>query len=290
MPSSAPSLPPRVLLICANYKSEQETRQYVSSVLEQNGFAESRVIVVDNDGSGEPPDVLAELVRLDSRVVVLSPGKNLGYFGAAHWAFTHYLTEEAFPEWVVVSNTDISFEDQDFFARLFEYHSESAPGVIAPSVRSAATGLDQNPHLFSRPSRLRAYSYTLLFRYYPLFLLYCALSMGRKLLRKRLSGEMTKGDERMRCVSRPIYAPQGSFILFHRSYFEAGGTLKHGAFLFGEEVTVAEQARHLGLAVVHDPRLKVVHDEHSTTGTFKSRLVARYQWEAAVHCYREYFR
>lgn len=42
---------------------------------------------------------------------------------------------------------------------------------------------------------------------------------------------------------KSIYAPFGAFIVFHRQYFESGGHLSYGSFLFGEEIFITETAR-----------------------------------------------
>ena len=76
-------------------------------------------------------------------------------------------------------------------------------------------------------------------------------------------------------------------MIFYRTYFEKGGTLDHGAFLFGEEVFVAESARKFGMEIVYDKRLRVIHSEHVTTRSSKDRM--KYKYEAARYCAKEFF-
>jgi GT2 family glycosyltransferase len=186
----------------------------------------------------------------------------------------------------------MAFPRRDFVSRLSTLYGNTPPAVVAPAIYSTVTGADQNPHLVRRPGRARVRFYTWVYRYYPTFVAYSALALvWAKLPRRRNAGRGKQGtaggdaDE-----PQPIYAPQGSFIIFNRRYFESGADLEHGAFLFAEEITVAEKARRHGLDVVYDPRLVVRHREHATTGIFKNRRMARYQWEASVFCYEEYFR
>jgi GT2 family glycosyltransferase len=86
-----------------------------------------------------------------------------------------------------------------------------------------------------------------------------------------------------------IYAAHGAFLAFRKSYFEAGGTLRHGAFLFGEEIFVAETVRRLGLTIGYDPRLRVFHRGYTTTGYMPSRQMATYMREAARYCADTWF-
>jgi len=86
-----------------------------------------------------------------------------------------------------------------------------------------------------------------------------------------------------------IYAPQGSCIVFSKLFFSLGGKLNYPKFLFGEEIFVAETARNFGLRVVYSPRLKVWHDDHSSTGLVRSRKIAAYVRESARFITDTYF-
>ena len=135
--------------------------------------------------------------------------------------------------------------------------------------------------------------YKWVFRFYLVYLAYQLLALTKQNLRDIIS-QINKTSNAADSIDlrspHEIYAPHGCFIIFHRSYFDAGGSLDHGAFLFGEEVFVAETARRLGVKVSHDPRLGVIHHEHMTTGRFKNRRLARYSWEASKFCADEFFK
>ena len=88
----------------------------------------------------------------------------------------------------------------------------------------------------------------------------------------------------------PIYAAHGSLFVFHRSYFDMGGDLSHGTFLFGEEIFVAETILRLGLTILYDPRFCVVHKEHLTTGQLPSRKVASFARDSSKFCSSSFFR
>ncbi|MDY6949975.1 MAG: glycosyltransferase [Thermodesulfobacteriota bacterium] len=290
----ADGLAQEILCICVNYHNEQETARFVRGLLGQRCSNLLRVVIVDNsDGEGPRPAIL-EVANEDTRVRLMHPGKNLGYYGAASWAFEMVLAEGArLPDWVVVSNTDIFFSNRHVLCELFSLYPGKAPAVLAPRILSTRTGVDQNPQIRERPSKARWRIYTWVFRYYPVFMGYQLLCLAKNWLLgfiegRRFSGERGAKDEKG--ATMPIYAPHGSFVIFHRSFFEAGGDLKHGAFMFGETITIAETLRRLGLKAVYDPRISVLHEEHATTGLVKNRQIARMQWKASVHCFNQFFR
>jgi len=277
------------LVICVNYRSEQDSVSFAQDILNQEIPERLRVTVVDNNGNDASDLRLISLANSDSRVSILNPKRNLGYFGAAAYGLRQYCANCPAPEWVIVSNADISFPRQDFFKRLFTFYKNNPPGVLAPKICSSF-GTDQNPYLLKRPSRIRMHFNKWVFRYYLTLMIYEIFS----LMKQKLSALIRKIPPLSRIKISPqspkaIYAPHGSFVIFHRSYFEAGGNLDYPVFLFGEEILIAETAKRLGLAVVYEPRLQVIHREHSTTSFFKSRIISRFIKEAAQHCADKYF-
>jgi GT2 family glycosyltransferase len=248
----------RALVLCVNYASDAETAAFVRACLELEGSEHVHVVVVDNSGSFEgPPD----LASRDGWSVVRPP-ENLGYFGGAAAGFEEYLREAAIPEWVVVSNTDIEFPDPQFFTRLWQRHPHGS-AIIAPCIFSPIQERDQNPFMRTRPPRARLVFYLWLGRHPWAFVGYVRMARAKQRIWRWAcrSGPRRAASD----TPFPIYAPHGSLVIFPRRYFEAGGTLRHGAFLYHEELFVAESGRQHDVPVLYDPALKVIHREHATT-------------------------
>ena len=275
------------LVICVNYHNEADTVRFISSVLSQQWADGIKVLVVNNSDSMSPSvDLLKNLFHMSERVIQVTPGKNVGYFGGASFGLRFYNERYSLPEWIVVSNTDIEFLHEDFFTRLHTEHSTVPPAIIAPAIYSFLKNRNQNPYLHRRPSSIRMHFYSTCFRYSLFLNVYERLSSLKwktcKMFKNKPAHSSSSGQ------SFSIYAPHGSFVIFNRKYFEEGGTLDHGVFLFGEEIFVAETARRLGLKIVYDPRLVVLHREHSTTKYSKER--ERHISDAAAYCANTFFR
>lgn len=232
-----------------------------------------RLTVVDNSESDAEHRRLIELASADDVVRVIRAPRNLGYFGAANWLLGD--KEEPTAPWTVVSNMDVRFVDTNFVSSLA--HLDGTAEVVAPSIIDQPEGRPRNPYLINRPT---------------------VWSMWRRrvLLGNPLTAQMTISASlllrglRQRAGQtahqRYIYAPYGACIALHERYFAAGGTLVHPPFLFNEEITVAEQCRRLGLSVLFEPALTVVHDAHQATGRLRSWRLLRAQGEAARYGYR----
>ena len=270
------------LVICVKYGSDEETEKYLDSMRTLQSQERLHVLVVDNTVKGT---WVGDSSKPNCRAV--QAPDNLGYFGGARYGLSLYLETNPLPDWVIVSNVDLSIEDPLFLDRLTRLGSIPNLGAVAPSIRSSLTGIDQNPYMRVRPTALRMHFYKWLFRSWVALNTYECLSV----LYKKISGQFRK-DRSGYFQSGPseeIYAPHGSFLIFSRTYFERGGDLQFPRFLFGEEIYIAESMRRLGLKVLYEPSLQVIHKEHHSTGLFRSRRIAAYVASSAAYCADTFF-
>jgi GT2 family glycosyltransferase len=274
-----------ILIICINYNNDQDVQHFVAGVLDQKECA-ATVVVVDNTPRGNNPPLFDW--PNNPRILVYNPKINLGYFGGAWWGLQHYLLAHPWPKWIIVANPDIHFPDNNFFQKLNSYyHNEAA--VIGPDIILETTDLPsspkhQNPHLIRRPSKFRMHLLKLLSQFYPIYLGYEIVSSLRYGLINKLGKPLPEREHPCK-----IYAPFGAFIIFHRSFFLAGGTLDYGCLIYGEEFMVAETARRLNLTILYDPRLKVIHAQHGSIRLLKSKQRARLARESLTYCIDSFF-
>jgi GT2 family glycosyltransferase len=272
-----------VLLICVNYRKPAETKRFIAGARQQSLNQSLRVVVVDNSPRSDQSG--AEPLTDDAHVKTLSPGKNLGYFGAAAFALRDHLQSHPMPDWVIVSNPDITLREHDVLQRLCDVHRGDEPAVIAPSILTVDSFVDQNPYMRVRPSRFRMRLNSWVFSSYPVDVVYQGLSWVKHRALDGLTRERPAGAAH----AAKVYAPHGSFIALHRSYFEHGGSLEYGAFLFGEEIFVAETARKLGLTVLYEPSLVIQHTERSQAAGLWNRDTSRYRRQASRYLARNFF-
>lgn len=151
--------------------------------------------------------------------------------------------------------------------------------VAAPSIISADSGNDQNPYMHKRPSPLTTRRRYWMFRWLWIARIVVVLSSLAFRLKRQQDNVHHPADTH-------IYAPHGACIFFAPQYFHQGGTLEHPVLLFGEEITVAEKCRELGLRISYEPRLRVTHWEHRSTGVWRSASTLRAQREATRYVRR----
>jgi GT2 family glycosyltransferase len=256
---------PKALLITVNFRRAECTLQLLNSASKMCSFGRCHVIVVDNNSGDGSVDRIQEAVLASHNVEVLALTSNLGYFGAAKLALEKYLAHHSTPGWVIVCNNDIVFDSPVFLEKLMAC-DPSKLGVLAPAVISSLTGLDSNPIITRRPGKARRLRYRFLVStYYVAWLAQWLAPFVRK------GRTVWLGRDLNSVGPKQIYAPHGSFLIFSRQYFERGGFIDDGCFLYGEEIGVAETCLRLGLPVIHDPELRVSHNDSQTTGRMLTR-------------------
>ncbi len=283
-PVNAAALAQTVLLVCVKYGSDAETAQYLESLRQLQGQRSLQVLVVDNTVGAKPDEG-----SKDSDVTLLRTEENLGYFGGARTGLSLYLREHPLPDWIIVSNVDLVIEDSQFLNKLSALRGKPRLGVVAPSIRSALTGKDQNPFMRRRPSAARMHAYKWMFRSWLLLNTYELAAAAFHKVRHSVQGRPRMSPDSTEKPDATIYAPHGSFLIFSGEYFRAGGTLDFPCFLFGEEIYFAETVRTLGLDVIYEPSLQVLHHEHKSTNLVKSRKLARVFASSAAYCADTYF-
>jgi GT2 family glycosyltransferase len=274
----------RVLIIAVNFRHAGCTLQLLNSASQLECFSKCDLLIVDNNSEDDSVGRIRQAVVEFGNVEFLESSRNRGYFGASNWALREYLASHNLPDWVIVCNNDIVFNDPEFLSRLLKKDPRDA-GVVAPTIISSLTGQDANPSIPQRPGKFPMIRYRLwLSSYYAMWFKQWLSPLVR---RARYKFSRLTAPAKKNC-RRSIYAPHGSFVIFTRKFFEAGGFIDDGFFLYAEEFSVAEMCRHLGLPVIHDPELRVWHEENQSTGRMLSRSIHRHQQEGFSYAFNRY--
>ncbi len=192
-----------------------------------------------------------------------TPG-NIGYFGAVDFVMKKMGNREEF-QYLIVSNNDIEIRDRNFFAKLLAMEDDAS--VIAPDIISTSTGKHQNPYRLNALSKWQKLQYRLLFSGY---LFGWVLYQSRSLMQS-----FCKSDPSLvKPERRTIFSAHGAFMIFTRKFFQQGGIIDHGYFLYGEEESTSAQCRKLNMEILFCPELVVFHNEHATTNSegFKRKI------------------
>lgn len=276
----------KALLISVHYGAPQPTLELVRCFSRTKSLSELHLMIADNKSGDGSSEALQDAISGVANCELFELAANAGYFGAAKAALDRFLEREgAVPGWVIVCNHDVLIEDPDFFSKLFSQDPMTA-GVIAPRIQVLPSRADQNPFMKWRPGRWRRFTMRFYSTAYPLGVVWDWLSRQKRLIGSTISSWVPRSNGIP--ARQPIYAGHGAFMIFSRRFFEAGGSLDGQLFLFGEEIAVAETCRSLGLPVMYEPSLSVLHNEHQCVGNGMSRRMYGYHRAAVQYVLSKY--
>lgn len=252
-----------ISFIAVNYNSQEETDNYIRSVLSLTKHDISIIIVVvDNSGNYILDD------NYNHRIRVIRPG-NVGYFAGLNVGIKFLQNAGLNLNAAVVGNNDLEFES-DFLTNLINCLGNHF--VIAPRITNL-DGYEQNPHVIIDLSKWRLRYLKIVYSHYWFWLVIPRLMhylLPRHLLRK---------DETQ--FSRPQFIQQGhgSCLVLTERYLKDFEYLPEETFMYGEEFFISNQLSKKGKRIYYEPALRVVHKEHSSISKGSRRSLFKMQLE-----------
>jgi GT2 family glycosyltransferase len=277
---------PDLLVITVNYKGADATATFLESAARLDEFQRAHLIVVENGSQDGSAENLQPLVAGSTNIELLESPQNLGYFGGANWALQRYLAGNPLPDWVIICNNDIVFDDRQFLSKLIRKNPDDV-AVIAPAIIARLTGADCNPFMRHRPGKFQLLRIRIWHSSYYFMWVKQLFSPYVRTIRHFMNSHFVRATPE---EPQKIYGAHGSFLIFNRSYFNAGGYIDDGHFLYAEELCVAEICFRLNLRVIHDPALRVWHQGHQATGRWLDRQMYEYARHGLHYALQKHFR
>ncbi len=255
---------PECLFVAVNYFNELEVVQFVSrEITKQN--CDAWLIAIVNNGC-KHPEVFEELKN--TKVQIMHPIENTGYLGAAGFALKRFQEMyNCLPKLLVLSNTDMHYEDPKMLKYWLEnYSNQDQIGMVGCRIKSTLTGVQQNPMYIHRMSKRKLQNLNFIFSNRIAYTIYRSAS----LVKSKISSVTAYDSEPQNKVE--VYAIHGSCMVLHQQLFRDRALFEDAPFLFGEEIYLAEVCYQKKLKVIFDPKQQILHDEHQTTGIYKSKI------------------
>lgn len=272
-----------VSIICINYNSDEDTLSYLESLekayykVVDNLYL--TVILIDNSTRKNIIDFENKLNEFSFKVVYIKNINN-GYFGAAQVGLNYIKEYQILSDFTIVSNVDLGINEY-FFNILISKKYAQEVGVVAPSIISKYRQADLNPKIIRKVPKAKFMIFKTIFSNDLLFRIQNKINTY-KYRKKRI---LDKSSYHM----KNIYAPHGAFIIFTKEYFDRGGSFDYPIFLFGEEIFVAESCIQLGLNVIYDQELKILDNDHGSTGKEKLTFLRNEYKKALNYVLKNYY-
>lgn len=266
------------IVIC--YNNDSEVMEYYKEILSLNEGNKVGYVVVINSSTDEETNRLVNFGNENEHVYVFNPGKNLGYMNGLLHGYCEYRKQTGLiPQYVIMSNTDIAFQDKEFATKLANKNYDSRVACIGPSVLVSELNSYDNPISDERYTLQQMNKLIRIFSTPIIRELYVTASFIKPKFIKR------KKD----LNSRNVYEIHGCFFVLTGKYAEFLKDQKFGVLLYTEETFVAENAHRNNLITYYDADLEIVHKEHSTTSKLKPTRRAKLMAESMTWIRDTYF-
>lgn len=258
----------RILNCVVCYDNHKEILSYAEKLSKLNKSDLLVLIITINKLSDENLRYLeSKLEKIDLNSYIYSLNKNVGYMNGMIYGVKEYfrINPNIAYEYVLFTNTDISFPDRNFVSILAEKKYDTNYWVIGPAIFVPIKQSYSNPICDNRRSLKTIKRLIYIFRTPFINTLYFLLSRLKSKLKK------IKIES-----SREVYEVHGSFMILKSELIPKLIEKPFNAILYSEETYIAENVYLFGKKAFYDTELVVNHLEHSVTQFINIRKTNKY--------------
>lgn len=265
-----------IMNVIVFYDNLKEVLDYFRSATSTAGSQEADFVIVVNKNSCEL-DLAREFafLNLKDRLYILYPSRNVGYINALFFAITSIKKSYLF---YILCNTDISYQQHDFFSSLLFKCFPADVGCVAPSVSSPNGDIFSNPHYIARISKFKMMRNAAVFSMPEISRIFIFFS--------RKKAVKTKSIKR---PSQYVYSPHGCYMIFCSEFAKLLANEFYPPILYSEESFVGELLRIHGFKCYYDSSLQVIHYENAVTKTISTRNRLRFLSSSLLYIVHRFY-
>lgn len=246
------------LISVACYNNESEVIKFAQGLQKQT-ISDRIKLVVTCNSCADPKSFSDKLKENFNSCEVYVPEKNLGYLNGCLNGFKKQVEPY---KWGLVSNTDIEFFSKDFFEKILSMQDENV-WCVGPDIVLVDSGIHQNPYIAQRTTKLKKMCRDFIFSHYILYMIYLYMHYCKVKFAKKVTPNLRSGF---------IYAVHGSCFILRNECINAMLAENNEIFMYDEEFFVAEVVFKNKKQCFFDADLKLLHNEHQTTGFVKEKI------------------
>jgi GT2 family glycosyltransferase len=266
------------VVVC--YNNAKEVLNYAKELSKLNESDKLSLIVVINAAKAEDIELLNTLSsEVSFHTLVVNPNENLGYMKGLMYGYEKYKeSTNSIPDYAIMGNTDIEYEDTDFLVKLSNKEYSEDTWCIGPSVFTKYTHNYDNPVALERRSVQEIDK--LLFRFSVLGGFYVWLARVKEsLTKKRLE----------KLPSQYVYEVHGCMFILRGLFCEKLLEKPFKPLMYSEETYLAEMAYQNGKKVYYDADLEIIHLEHTSTSLVGNKKIAKYLLDSMRFIRNEFY-
>lgn len=244
-----------VTIVVLHYETLSDSAQCLNSIFQLNkqGINLS-VVVVDNfsiNGKFEKIKDLYDVYYIKSpKNLGFSCGNNLGIYFAKY---------NLSPDYVVVVNNDVVFNDSEFLQKLCENAENEKADIIGPSIFSPDLKINQNPIFDLYLDKKKVKGRLIRFKILKFLLLFNLDVFFQKIYLK------LKANNNIHVKDSKDYKLHGACLIFTKKYLSQYDGFNPDTFMYFEEDILKYIAERDNLNMVYNPQIELIHKEAAST-------------------------
>lgn len=256
----------RLLNVVILYANEEEVINYTKKLSLQSISKDvSLIIVINKIGNMDEEKFIRNIKEMEIDTYIYKANRNLGYLNGLIYGIDKFSKEEKLPNWIAMSNTDISFKEENFFESFLTYEYEPDIWIVGPSIYSLENKSYDNPQYKIRHTLNSINRRIFIFERPILSYLYFKLAKFKSKFKKT-----TKED------SQFVYSAHGCFFFIKKDFFDILKEKEYGALMYSEEAYLAELIRKNDKLCYYNNEIEVIHHESTVTSRLDIKKKTKY--------------
>lgn len=276
-----------ISFVILNYKTYQEAIACAESVLNTQTYDNISIVIVDNGSGNESMEQLQKHFGEEKRVRVIASEKNLG-FACGNNLGIQYAREEFDPDYIVVANSDVIFEQPDYCDQIIQIYRRRRYDILGGDIVDASRTQHFNPVArdrvytmsYMRKQILVSWGKAMMFRLIKLFHLKKAVAGhygivtdekgadvpdgSRNLTTREVEGKSVAADNRINYEITDVLL-HGCCLIFSRDFFRQFDGFYSKTFLYAEEEILYYLAMKKQMTLLYSPYICCMHKEAVST-------------------------
>ncbi len=269
----------KILNLVTLYSNENEVLEYARKLSKQSVSSEIvLVIVMNKKGDMTEDDFCEDLKKINLKIHLYKPGRNLGYLNGLIYGYNQYAIRHQPPEWIVMSNSDISFSNNDFFIDFYKDKYNANIWLVGPSVYSPENKSYDNPQYKNRHTLKSLEKRIFIFKRPNLAYYYQKIASIKAKLKKRKKEE-----------SQYSYSLHGCFFFINKNFMEILKDKKYGPLMYSEEAYLAELIRLNNKKCYYNSKIELIHTGSTVTGKLEIHMKSKYFQESLEYIKQKFY-
>lgn len=261
----------KICFVILNYKTYKEAIACAMSVLTTQKYSDINIIIVDNGSPNDSAEQLENYFKHEQRVHVIVSDENLG-FAKGNNLGIKYAREHFEPDFIVVANSDIIFEQSDYCEKVVEIYERKPYAILGGDIIDADRVQHFNPVArnriytipYMRKQALVSEGKAWLYRIIKLLHMKKKVENKEEVATREVEGKSVVANSRVEEELENVLL-HGCCMVFSKDFFQKLDGFWPETFLYAEEEIIYYLAMKKKLKMVYSPELVCMHKEAVTT-------------------------